>query len=106
MQNSYALTASAIAMGLLSFTLSNTPIKMPAEILSDPTQTIYQTTSSSPIANKYITEYDYLVALSPRDEALAFFGNQKSFSDDEIITYWNALESKSVSTGVDIFELL
>ena len=104
MQSSNALTASAIAMGLLSFTLSSTPIKTPTAFLSYPTEVINQTTSVCLEAKKYITAFTLLPELSPREEALAFFEDQKEYSNDEIATYWKVLESKSINTGINIFD--
>ena len=106
MQNSNALTASAIALGFLSLTLSNAPIKAPRDFLSYPSEAIYQTTSVDYAVNKYSSWYSYAPELTPREEALGFFGEQLTFTDDEMITYWNALESRAINTGVNLFELL
>ena len=106
MQNSNALTASALALGLLSFTLSNVPLKTPSEHLAYPPSAIYQTRSADLTINNFVRVYTRLPQLAPREEALAFFGDQRAFSDDERITYWDALESMAKNTGINLFDFL
>lgn len=99
-----SFTASALAIGL-SFTLSvnaaplrTTTIEIPS---TDPTA-ICQTSST---IRTTPTFYDQREQMSPREEALLLFGEQTSFTESEQETYWEALNAKSVKTGININDL-
>lgn len=64
---------------------------------------IYQTTSIDRTASMYQNDF---ISQSPRDEALALFGAQESYTDAERETYWSVINAKSIDTAVNIFDLL
>lgn len=62
----------------------------------------YETTSYDRIAAEYEANR---TVLSPRAEAAALFGEQRSFTQDEEETRWKAMNARSKDIGVSVFDL-
>jgi len=79
------------------------PVNIPPNVPASIEEGIYQTTSVNSITNKFI---EPISSADLREKAIMLFGKQSSFTHQERMTYEEVMRKKSVSTGLNIFDLL
>lgn len=100
-------TLSAAVSGLLSLSIATTALPAPkiANRLNASRASITSSIAGAQAINNLQLFSSDTVIRSPFEEAISLFGEQSGYTQEESDIYWNAINSKSEKTSINIFDL-